>query len=113
MGVVQSSSRLDSSATPQLPSPVSYTCISRPPFLELPLDILHCIFDRLQPEDCIALALSCKDLHHRYFPCALERLRDPLTTRLQRQAVHLLLEKECGEWSFYCHSCDGFHFFSP
>lgn len=112
MGVRYSSLRRDCRSTPHLPSPASYTCILRPPFLDLPLDILHCIFDHLEPEDCIAFALSCKDLHNWCFPRALERLRNPLTTRLQRQAVHLLLEKQCGDRSFYCNSCDGFHPFS-
>lgn len=79
----------------------------------LPLDLLHCIFDHLDPAGSIALALSCKATYHCFFRRALGRMRDPSTTRLQVQVVHLLLEKDCGHDSYFCSACADFHSFSP
>lgn len=82
-----------------------------PPFLDLPLDVLHCVFDHLEPGDAIAFAFSCKHLYGTYFAKALKQLRDPSSTPIQRQAVHLMLEKERPD-TFYCHSCDALHCFT-
>lgn len=90
---------------------LSHTQRSPRTLQELPLDILHCIFDHLDPADGVALAISSKALHVYLFRRALVRLRDPSCTHLQIQAVHLLLEKQCGDWSFYCLACDEFHDF--
>lgn len=89
----------------------SHTQRSLRTFQDLPLDILHCIFDHLNPAGGVALAISSKALHTCLFRRALVRLRDPSTTRLQIQAVHLLLEKQCADRSFYCPACDEFHDF--
>lgn len=78
-----------------------------PPFLDLPLDVLHCIFDHIEPGgDAVAYTISCKTLYDNYFAKALKQLR--VATPIQKQAVHLMLEKERPD-TFYCHSCDALH----
>lgn len=81
--------------------------------LDLPLELLHCIFDHLDPGDSVTLALSCKSLYGCFFQTALGRMRDPSTTVLQLQALHLLMEKDCGNRFFYCPACQTFHSFCP
>lgn len=76
-------------------------------FMDLPLDMILTIFDRLEVHDAVALSLTCKGLYQHLFADA--RIRFKNTSREGREEVQTMLEKDLPYDQIYCGFCGTFH----
>lgn len=76
------------------------------PILNLPVDLVYAIFDKLSPADVLSVALSCKSLYKTCPASAVNKLTmEGKTDLLQR------LERDLGDRYTFCSVCVKLHAF--